>query len=98
MGARDGGARRVGTRGAPHPPEPSDFGANTMTRDTSSRRDGIRSNEPTGADPFTAGDAVLDRARLISQQIAERCEQLTGGTQIDCRPLPPDPAERPSTT
>jgi hypothetical protein len=38
---------------------------------------------------------LLARAKAISQQIAERCEQLTGGTQIDQRPLPPDVIEAP---
>jgi hypothetical protein len=69
-----------------------------MTHATNSRRDGAQPDEPTGADPFTVGDAALDRARLVSQRIAEWCEQLTGGTQIDCRALPPEPTERPSPT
>ena len=46
---------------------------------------------------YEAEQDVLARAKDVSQKIAERCEQLTGGTQIDHRPLPPDPAtEAPS--
>jgi hypothetical protein len=39
--------------------------------------------------------AFLDRAcagnEPLRREVMERCEPLTGGTQIDHRPLPPDP-------
>jgi hypothetical protein len=40
---------------------------------------------------YEAEQDVLARAKAVAQQIAERCDQLTGGTQIDHRPLPPAP-------
>jgi hypothetical protein len=61
-----------------------------MTRDTNPSRPAPHPDKSSGADPVTAGDAALDRARAVSHRIAERCEQLTGETQIDHRPLPPD--------
>ena len=39
---------------------------------------------------YEAEQDVLARAKAVSQQITERCDQLTGGTQLDHRPLPPD--------
>jgi hypothetical protein len=32
-------------------------------------------------DTFTAGDAVLDRAKSVSQQITDRVRELTGETK-----------------
>jgi hypothetical protein len=42
---------------------------------------------------YEAEQDVLARAKAVSQQIAERCEQLTGGTQFDHRPVPPGAAK-----
>jgi hypothetical protein len=69
-----------------------------MTRDTNHGPDGAAPDEPNGGDPFTAGDAVLSRARLVARRITDRCEQLTGGTQVDHRPLPPDTTNPPPAT
>ena len=32
-------------------------------------------------DPYTAGDAVLDRAKSVSQRITDRVRELTGETK-----------------
>jgi hypothetical protein len=46
-------------------------------------------DDPSRCDPFVAGEAILARARHVSHRITAKCEQLTGGTQVDLRPLPP---------
>jgi hypothetical protein len=35
------------------------------------------------SDPFTAGDAMLARAKSVSQRIADRVRELTQETKID---------------
>jgi hypothetical protein len=37
-----------------------------------------------------ADDAVLARVKAVARRAADRCRPLTGETQIDHRPLPPD--------
>jgi hypothetical protein len=50
--------------------------------------------EALGKEPAERA-AFLDRAcagnEPLRPEVMERCEPLTGGTQIDHRPLPPDP-------
>ena len=52
----------------------------------------------SAADWLEAERDLLARAKAISQQITERCEQLTGGTQVDHRPLPPEATEQQPST
>lgn len=57
-----------------------------------------KSNEPEvpgfsvsgQSDPFTAGDAMLARAKSISQRIADRVRELTQETQTDIPDKPTD--------
>jgi hypothetical protein len=65
-----------------------------MTHNPKEPRGGTEPTDPAKSDPFTAGEAALDRAKAVARRITERCEQLTGGTQIDHRSLPPDPTEK----
>ncbi len=46
-----------------------------------------------GQDPFTAGDALLARAKSVSQRIAERVRRLAEDTQADHPALPSDPTD-----
>jgi len=58
--------------------------------------DGTHFEYAAAADWLVAERDLLARAKAVSQQITERCEQLTGGTQLDHRSLPPDATDQPS--
>ncbi len=66
-----------------------------MTSETDTGRDGPAPADPAKTDPFTAGEAALDRAKAVSRRITRRCEELTGQTQLHHRPLPPDTTNQP---
>ena len=51
-------------------------------------------SEPaTAVDPFTAGDAVLDRVKSVAKQITDRVRRLTEDTELDQKALSDDLTE-----
>ena len=46
--------------------------------------------QPGGADPFTAGDELLTRAKSLAREITERVRRVAGDTRPDHQPLPPE--------
>jgi hypothetical protein len=55
--------------------------------------DSTASDTESSEDPFTMGDALLNRAKDVARRIAERVRRLTGDTQTEHPPLPTDPTE-----
>ena len=44
--------------------------------------------QPGGADPFTAGDELLTRAKSLAREITERVRRVAGDTRPDHQPPP----------